>query len=217
MSEKNFTIGEAIGSGWGAAKRNLGYFVIAAIILVVLFGVLDRTAAFLTERHAVLSVVVGLSSGVLNLLVQIGFVRIALKCCDNVPPRAGDFFNSIPVMIKYFFASLLYCLIILCGLILLIVPGIVWAVKFQFYPYFIMEKGLGPVAALKMSSRIVDGSKWYLFLFDLVSMGVILVGVLAFLVGLVVAIPVVMVGTAFVYRKLLAHYTSAETAVPAAV
>lgn len=212
MSEKKFTIGGAIGFGWGAAKQNLGYFIIVAIILVVIFGGLDRLAAFLTERNVVLSLFVGLISGVLNVLTQLGFVKIALKCCDAVRPKVGDLFNCVPLLINYFIGSVLYGLIICCGIVLLIVPGIVWAVKFQFYPYFIMEKGLGPVEALKMSSRIAKGSKWHLFLFDLVSMGVILLGVLALLVGLIVAIPVVMVGTATIYRKLLAAQPPAETA-----
>lgn len=214
MAEQKFTIGEALGAGWGAAKQNLGYFIIVAIILVVIFGGLDRLAAFLSERNAVLSLLAGLLSGVLNLLTQLGFVKIALKCCDAVRPKVGDLFNGVPLLIKYFIGSVLYGLIICGGIILLIVPGIVWAVKFQFYPYFIMEKGLGPVEALKMSARIANGSKWHLFLFDLVSMGVILLGVLALFVGLIVAIPVVMVGTASIYRKLLAAQQPPE-AVPA--
>lgn len=213
MGEKTFGIGEAIRFGWRAVKQHLGFFIMAAIILLVLFGGLDRLAAFLQNRTMVLlSLLVALVSGILNLLTQLGFVKIALKCCDDVRPKVGDLFNCVSLLIKYFIGSVLYGLIILCGIILLIVPGIVWAVKFQFYPYFILEKGLGPVASLKMSGMITDGSKWRLFLFDIVSMGVILLGVLALLVGLVVAIPVVMVGTAYIYRTLLAASAPHETA-----
>jgi len=210
MESRKFTIGEAVGFGWSAAKQNLGVFILIAIVLFVLFGVLNVAADLLSERSPVLSLAVALLSVVLNLLVQLGLVKVALKCCDNVRPAVGDVFNCVPLLVKYFVGTILYSLIILGGLVLLIVPGIVWAVKYQFYPYFILEKGLGPVASIKMSGKMTCGAKWRLLFFDLVCMGVILLGVLAFLVGLIVAVPVVMVGTASIYRKLLAALPAAE-------
>jgi len=94
---------------------------------------------------------------------------------------------------------------VLGGTILLIVPGVIWAVKFQFFSYFIIDKGLGPIEALKKSSAITKGVKWNLLGFDLLIGGIALLGVLALLIGLLAAIPTAMIAMAFVYRKLLAQ------------
>jgi len=92
---------------------------------------------------------------------------------------------------------------------LLIIPGIIWAIKFYFFSYLIVDKGLGPIEALKRSSAITDGSKWDLFLLGLLLFGINLIGAIPFFLGWFVTIPISMVATAFVYRKLLS-----ETGVP---
>ncbi len=91
------------------------------------------------------------------------------------------------------------------GLILLIIPGIIWAIQFCFYDYLIVDRGFGPVDALKKSSEITKGVKLDLFVFGML-LGIInLLGFICLVVGLFVTIPTTMVAMAFVYRKLLAQ------------
>ncbi|MEA3324508.1 MAG: hypothetical protein U9Q37_05135 [Euryarchaeota archaeon] len=59
---------------------------------------------------------------------------------------------------------ILYGFIVVGGLILLTIPGIIWAIKFQFFDYLIVDKGLGPIDALEKSSEITRGVKWDLFI-----------------------------------------------------
>ena len=61
---------------------------------------------------------------------------------------------------------------------------------------------MGPIEALKASSRATMGSKWDLFLFGLLLGLMNFAGVLLFLVGLFVTIPISMVACAYVYRRL---------------
>ena len=95
-----------------------------------------------------------------------------------------------------------YNLIVL-GIILLIILGIILAIKFQFFGYFIVDKGDGPIEALKKSSAITTGAKWNLFLLYLLLLLINLLGAIFLLIGLFVTIPTTMVAIAFVYRKLL--------------
>jgi len=62
----------------------------------------------------------------------------------------------------FLFGLILYTLITLVGTILLIIPGIIWGIKFQFFGYFIVDKGLEPIEALKRSAAITKGVRWSL-------------------------------------------------------
>jgi len=126
-----------------------------------------------------------------------------LRFCDNEKGRFADLFSQYPLFPQYIVGSILYGLIVFAGTILLIIPGIIWGIQFCFYDYFIVDKGLGPIEALKRSSAITKGVKWDLFAFFLILSGINLLGALCLLIGLFVTIPTTMVALAFVYRKLM--------------
>ena len=75
---------------------------------------------------------------------------------------------------------ILYGLIVLAGMILLVIPGIIWAVKLQYFSYFIIDKKLAPIEALKESSRITTGIKWDVFAFCSVLIVINLIGFFCF-------------------------------------
>jgi uncharacterized membrane protein len=120
-------------------------------------------------------------------------------------PKLQIFFLLIHLFFKYLIGDILYGLIIIGGLILLIIPGIIWAIQFQFFGYLIIDKGLGPIEALKKSSKITKGAKWDLFLLGILLVLINILGALALLVGLFATIPTTMIANAFVYRKLLSQ------------
>ena len=106
--------------------------------------------------------------------------------------------------------NLLFLLIILGGLLLLVVPGLIWGVKYQFAPFLIVDRNCGIKAALRESAGITTGVKWELFLFFLLVMGINLVGLLAFGIGIFTTLPATMIAYTFVYRKLLERKESAD-------
>jgi len=101
--------------------------------------------------------------------------------------------------------AVLYGLIIFGGFLLFIVPGIIWSVKFSLWSYFVVDKGLGPVQALKASSRATMGVKWDLFGFGIVCGAINILGVLCLIIGIFATYPTVIVATALVYRQLAAQ------------
>ena len=92
-------------------------------------------------------------------------------------------------------------LIIGVGTLLLIVPGIIFGLMFMFYGYVMIEKGLGPIDALKESKRLTDGVRWKLFLFSLLVIGLNLLGVLALLIGVLVTMTITFIALAHLYRQ----------------
>ena len=98
----------------------------------------------------------------------------------------------------------------MAGFILLIVPGIIWAIKYQFAQYLVIDKGYKPIEAIKKSGQITKDAKWSLLLLGLLSGLINVLGAIALVVGLFATVPTTMVAKAFVYRKLLEH-PEAET------
>ena len=205
MTAEKFSISEAIHFGWNTMKSNLGFFI-GLLIFVFLFTSLSSIiAAKATEANIFLGIIFYIADFSLSIIISIGLVKIALRFCDNEKGRFADLFSQYPLFPQYLVGSILYGLIVFAGTILLIIPGIIWGIQFCFYDYFIVDKGLGPIEALKRSSAITRGVKWDLFGFFLVLPGINLLGALCLLIGLFVTIPTTMVALAFVYRKLMAQ------------
>lgn len=202
MSVKKFSIKEALSFGWGIMKSNFWFFVGLLLIIwgiSLVYGLLEDQIG----EQSVLSLTVALVFFVLNIIITMGAIKIALKFHDGQKGKIADLFSCFYLFFKYVLGSVIYGLIVLAGLILLIIPGIIWAIKFQFFGYFIVDKELGPIESLKQSAKITKDAKWTLFLFGLLSGLINFLGALLLLVGLFATIPTTMMAKAFVYRKLL--------------
>jgi len=189
--------------GWDTTKRNIGFFIGLLIVAGLVQYVPDIIATTIEADAPFLSSIIRIVSYVLSAIIWMGLIKIFLRFCDGEKGEFSDLFSCYPLFFKYLVGSILYGLIVSLGLILLILPGIIWAIKFYFFDYLIIDKGLGPIDALEKSSEITRGIK-----FDLLSFGILigiinLLGLLCLLVGLFVTIPITMVATAFVYRKLM--------------
>jgi len=205
MTTKKFSISEAIRFGWNTMKSNLGFFIILLIVAGLIFNIPGIIAELVKKNTPILSIIISITSWVVGVVISMGLIRIALRFCDNKKGEFADLFSCFPLFFKYLFGSILYRLIILGGMILLIIPGIIWGIKFCFFDYFIVDKGLGPIEALKKSSVITTGAKWDLFKFFGLLVLINLAGALCLLIGLFATLPTTMVAGAFVYRKLLAQ------------
>jgi uncharacterized membrane protein len=211
MTTQKFSKKEAIRFGWNTMKSNLGFFIVLLIVWVLLYSVPFIIAEMVLRVNIFLGNVLFIADFALTIIISIGLVKIALRFCDNDKGRFTDLFSQYRLFFKYLFGLILYSLIVLGGTLLLIIPGIIWGIKFWFFDYFIVDKKLGPIEALKGSSAITRGVKWDLFVFFLLLLGINLLGALSLLIGLFATIPTTMVAWAFVYRKLLAQTEAAET------
>jgi uncharacterized membrane protein len=202
MAEQKFVKQEAIDFGWATFKNNWGFFIGVLVIyfgINFLFGLIQQGLQGKTAPMVLVAVI----SNLIQIILSMGLIKISLKFADGEKAQISDLFNQFPLFLKFLGGSILYGLIVLAGTILLIVPGIMWAIKFYYFNYLIIDKGLGPIEALKKSSQITTNSKWNLFLFFLLLVGINIVGVICIFIGLFVTIPLSMVATAFVYRKLM--------------
>ena len=193
---KRFSLDEAIRFGWETVKANLGLMVGLTIVVWAVSGA--------GQALRFMPVLGSIGSWLLGTIMSMGVIRIVLKFVDGGKGDFNDLFNSFDVFLDYLGASVLYALIVAGGLCLLIVPGIYWAIKFGFYGYFIIDRKMGAMDALKASSALTRAVKWDLFVFGLAVLGINVLGAICLGVGLLVTQPLTTLAMGFVFRRLQA-------------
>ncbi len=203
VQKKEFFTKEAIQYGWAMFKANVPFFV-GIFLIVGANSIIGRILVFsLRKDYLLLSDLIQVISWIVGSLFSIGLVKIALSFYDHKKSEYSDLWSHYRLLLSYIVGSILYGLVFSVGLILLVIPGLIFFVKFHFYSYYIVDKGLGPIEALKKSSALTHGVKKRLYIFFGTLFVLNLLGALALLVGLFATVPVTILADAFVYRKLL--------------
>lgn len=201
-----FSVGSALRFGWETFKRRPWFFVGTTFVILLISGLINAFTsgidALFTGSPQEPSLAGMLVDIALGTLLSMGMTAFYLVAHDS--PEAADLsllWHPQPFW-KYLGMYVLVILAIAAGLILLIVPGIIFALMFMFAPFIVIERELGPIEAMKESSRITRGHKWPLFGFLLLLVLVNLAGLLALVVGLLVSMPVSMLAFVHAYRTL---------------
>lgn len=195
--------GSSLRFGWESVKKHFWYFVGIAFVSMVISGI-------------------GSGSQDTNSWDLIGMLASVWMTCGTTTiflmyrrGEKADFsvlFTSVDRFLSVLGATILVGLIVMAGLVLLIVPGIMWAIKYQFVVPLILDQKLGVMDAMRRSDAITKGRRMSIFLFDLTMLGAVILGALALVVGLFVAVPVVELATIDLYKKLLAATPTTQTA-----
>lgn len=203
---KSFSATEAIKFGWEVSKKRWHLFLTLGGLNVLLNFILDIPDLIFGKGSAesdTLFLIIVIPYIIVCLIVSLGMVKIPIMLADGKDAKFSDVWvTNWKLMLKFLGAGLLSGLIVLCGFILLIIPGIIFAMKLVFVPYFVVDKGLGPIQAIKASWNATKGNLLELGLLAVLSVLVVIAGVLAVLVGLIWAVPTTMVAQAYAYRKL---------------
>ncbi len=208
---KKFSKNEAIRFGWDTMKDNLVFYIVILLLSWLISGAFSALGQIdVSGFHPYAPF--GIVSWVIGLFFSMAFIRISLKLVDGQKPEFTDLWASYRLFWKFLGGYILYFLIVLGGLILLIVPGIIWAIKYSLFGFLIIDREMGPVEAIKASGRLTQDAKGDLFLLALLFIGITILGALACVVGLFAAIPTVMIAHAYVYRKLAAWTPAPELA-----
>ena len=211
MNDKQFNFDDVLGYGWQVMKANFWFFVGLGFLIVLLSIVPDILRQILIYAGVAPAILIPLfvllmiADYAISFIVGIGIVKIALSFCDGHKPSIGTLFDIGDCFWRFVGGAALYGLIVLGGTLLLIVPGIIWSIQFSQFKYFVIDKGLGPVDALKASSRTTMGVKWKLLGFGFVCAGIQILGLLCLLVGALATYPIIIVAGALVYRQLAAQ------------
>jgi len=202
-SSKHFSKSEAINFGFETAKKNLlFYFALFVILAFLMLSYVVLQAILVSNFGSIGSFIAAVIQWVVTAGITLGFVNIALKLIDKKKVEKKDlFFQDWGLVFIYIVTNLIRQIIIIAGLILLIVPGIIFAIKLQFVDYLIVDKKMG-IESLSASWKMTKGIKLNLFLFWVLLALINIAGALLLLVGLFITIPLSMIATAYIYKKL---------------
>lgn len=197
-----FRIGGALKVGWEKYKSHVVFVWITIGTIIVVSGIFGGFEE-MTKDIWLLSFTISLASAFFSIVMQIGVTRLYLDLIDtDTEGQLRTLFSHSHLFFRYLIASILMGFLVLVGLILFVIPGIYWGLKYQFLPCLIVDKDLGIADAFKESGQITQGVKWQLFGFSLAMIGINILGAVALGIGLLITLPVTILAHVFVYRKL---------------
>lgn len=156
--------------------------------------------AGMNGAHLAYIFVSNLVSALLSVFLMLGFVRIGLNIVSGKPFSVGMLFGQGGKVVRGFFAQILYGLMVALGLLLLIFPGIYLALRYSQYMNAIVDKDMGIMDAFAYSARLTENNRLNLFVIFLFSVGIIIAGCIALIVGLLFAYPMIGVMWIVAYR-----------------
>lgn len=142
----------------------------------------------------------------INTFIGMGLAKAALNVVSGKEIAVGTLFSQGDKLLRVLGAGILYGLMVGIGFVLLIVPGIYLALRFMMYQNAIIDKNLGVMESLRYSSDLTKNNRMNLLVLGLLCFLVVLAGLLALVVGLAFAIPVVTLALALAYRVLQYGY-----------
>lgn len=199
---KDFSIGESLQYGWESVKDHTAILIGATAILILASLSLGAISDIIPADAIVLGILVAVAVYLIQSVLTLGYTYLGLNIYHGERASYQDLIEPIGKVWSYVGASILYGIIVTVGLLLFIVPGIYWGVKFAFYTYPILEEDAGPIEALKRSSDITDDAKWQLLGFWIVVGILNFIGLLALGIGILVTGPVTLLATISVYYIL---------------
>jgi len=216
-------LSEALSYGWNKFTQNGGTFIGAGLLWILGAGVVGFLLSLVFGGFAALFdngsggyntgfnlgwiVLVALWS-LLAFVVEAVFIRAALRVTYGRAISLKDFFDFEDLGPVVLAALVLAGVNLVVGLVSWI-PVIGWFISvavnfFLFFTlFFVVDKRLQPVDAIRASVDLIRANLASTVLFVLVSWLIVVAGFVLCFVGAFVAIPVVLVASAYFYRRLL--------------
>lgn len=197
----NFHAGDMIRFGWEAFKKR-PWFLIGALVITTIVSYLVGFVSGLFGNEGLESIAGFVINVAASILISMGTTALLLKAHDSVESVSyRELWHPQPFW-SYLGVTIIFALATVVGFILLIIPGIIVFLAYQFGEYIVIDRNLGPVEALEESARITKGNRWELLWLFLMIIGINILGALALLVGLLVTVPVSWLAIVHAYRTL---------------
>ncbi|MEO8874571.1 MAG: hypothetical protein ABI461_03205, partial [Polyangiaceae bacterium] len=211
-------IGEILSLAFEGFKRSWGVIIGAILVDAILSAIPGQISNVLVQSGVVdagsapaiiLQLVLTIVGVVIGAFFATGMIKIGTTIARGGQPNFGDLFSGGNRMFAILATQILMGLAILLGLLLLIVPGIIVSLGLVFSTYFVADAGMGPIDAMKASWAAMNGSKGKFFLFGIVSLFVVLLGMIACCIGVFAAAGVLAIAQAMIYVRISGRGTTA--------
>ena len=137
----------------------------------------------------------------ISYLVQMVFIRASLTLGYGQKLEVKKMLSTEGIG-TYLVGALLVSIAVLVGSFLCFIPGIVVLFFSPFFGFFIIDKKMSAVDAIKASFQLVNRNLGTMIGFFIASYIAVVLGYLLCGIGEIVALPVVVIATGFMYRRL---------------
>jgi len=171
-----------------------------AVGTMFVYFVLTITISFIPGISFIISLLV---SGPLVLGITIFSMALARKEEIETKQIFSGFYNFANALAVY----ILIVVFVLLWMLLLIIPGFIYAIAYSQSFYILADKPkTDPLAAIKTSREMMNGYKMKYFLLQLSFLGWALLCILTFGIGFLWLTPYIQVSNAIFYDDLKANY-----------
>ncbi len=209
---KTFSPWALICQSWQIVKKNLWQIVglqitfgLIYLALLSLINIVFPTTNLSPWYYHTANSIAAIAT---HMCFSLGVVTLSLQFAGQKSVAWKDFFSKMHIAVPYFLASFVAGISTVLGLICLIIPGMIIYLRLSLFSYFMIDKNMGPIEALKASWYLVKGVTWKVLGFWLLTLLLLLLGFLCFVVGLLFTLPVIMIASALVYQTLLSAESS---------
>jgi len=200
LPRQRIEISEAFSYGWRQLMKAPAPWLIMAVGGVAAGSVMGWLSGLTSGSPG--GFLFGLAAFVVTNLVWFVMVRMSLAAVRGDPVTIPEMSDHWDRFVTYLVAGFLYGLGVAFSLVLLIIPGIMFAVAFYFYGFIVVDAGSDPITALKEARALSRGKRWPLFGAGLVAILIHILGLLAFGVGILLAMPVTYLAAGHIYQQL---------------
>jgi uncharacterized membrane protein len=181
----------AFSHGWQTMKK---YFIelLLVIFVLILFSlpmgivnsIFDR-ATFGYSSFTLFSIAYGI---IVLGPISYGVSWLFLKAARSEPFKTYDIFMAFQNIWNVVIANVLVSIIVGIGIVLLIVPGIIFACRLAFVGYLVMDQKMEAIEAVKKSWEMTRGYSWTIFGMSVMSIFIAIAGLICLGVGILPAI-----------------------------
>ncbi|MBN1236544.1 MAG: hypothetical protein JW999_10950 [Methanotrichaceae archaeon] len=221
MNRDDFISIDAIRFGLNELRKNLRFFLVLMIIVAMLYYPpilaikLQGPGGTPSTQNILMFLLMAFIFMIIYFIVELGLLRIALKFRDKKTVEFKDLFRGYPLLPKYLLATIIFYImimlpyyptiflsffletntsevfILLTAILITLGAAVYLFLKYQFYGYFVVDRGSSPIEALKQSGRMTKGVIKQLLIFWAVM--ILGIGFALEMVAVFIKIPLAMI------------------------
>lgn len=137
------------------------------------------------------SQIVSVLGVVVSFIFSVVLIAVAILAGRREPITLANIKEMVQAqtVLAYLVSSILVGLAVLAGLLLLIVPGIIFALMFSMTTYALVDKNRGPIDAMKRSKEITKGQRWQILGIAIIMIPLAIVATIPFGLGMLIVGP----------------------------
>lgn len=220
-----YSLGNALSYGWAKFQANTAQIILSAVVLVVGLVVVAVLGSFVMSAlttdttcsvqdgsftcddgtgffgRLILQALLSAVLLVVAWIIGAGLVRASLNVTEGRPFLFSDVIKTDNLG-SVVVASVIIAVATFVGTLLCYLPGLVVGFATSYTLFFIIDKNMAPVDAIKASVMFVKDNLANTIVWYIVGGLVAAVGFVICVVGALVSVPVVLLGTAYTYKTL---------------